>query len=202
MGLLLRPGDDLVAPLLADEIATRAGDQPLVLVSADGHDARLFSEEAFHGASRLHLAAKLRFEYKPQEAGPAELAARVVQSGAGAVVLAAGAVDSAKLVTALRAAGYKGSVFGGPWMGRRQFVEKAGVAAEGCLFPLLFAAGKPAEDFAAAFSRRSGAAARLYLRPHLRRRAASRGRPSQGGPEPCGPTTPCGHCRPGKALPA
>jgi ABC-type branched-subunit amino acid transport system substrate-binding protein len=151
------PGDDLVAPLLADEIATRAGDQPLVLVSADGHDARLFSEELSAALARLHVTAKLRFEYKPQEAGPAELASRVVQSGAGAVVLAAGAVDSAKLVAALRAAGYKGSVFGGPWMGRRQFVEKAGAAGEGCLFPLLFAAGKPAEEFAAAFSRRTGA---------------------------------------------
>ena len=74
-----------------------------------------------------------------------------------AVVLAAGASDSAKLVKGLRAAGYKGPVFGGPWMGRRQFMHEAGAAAEGCLFPLLFAAGKQSENFVAAFSRRCGA---------------------------------------------
>ena len=138
------PGDDLVAPVLADEIATRSGDKPFVLVSADGHDARLFSEEISNSLSRLHLAPQLRFEYKPQEAILAELAARILHSPETGRCCDSrrGAADSAKLVKGLRAAGYKGYVFGGPWMGRRQFEHDAGAAGEGCLFPLLFAAEK------------------------------------------------------------
>ena len=99
----------------------------------------------------------MRLEYKPQAADTAELAARILHGEAAAIVLAAGAVDSAKLVKALRAAGYRGPVFGGPWMGRRQFAEQAGAAGEGCLFPVLFAAGKRSEDFVKAFTRRCGA---------------------------------------------
>jgi ABC-type branched-subunit amino acid transport system substrate-binding protein len=161
------PGDDLLAPVLADEISTRIGERPFVLVSADGHDARLFSAELSSALARLRLAPRLRLEYKPQAAGDppgaAELASRILPAETGAVVLAAGAVDSARLVKGLRAAGYKGPVFGGPWMGRRQFAQEAGAAGEGCLFPLLSgtmysgSAGKQSEDFVAAFSRRCGA---------------------------------------------
>jgi branched-chain amino acid transport system substrate-binding protein len=152
------PGDDLIAPVVADEISTRIGDKPFILVSADGHDARLFSEELSNSLTRLHLAPKLRIEYKPLTADLAELTARIMQPENTAVVIAAEATDSAKLVKGLRAAGYKGLVFGGPWMGRRQFAQEAGAAGEGCLFPLLFAAGKRSEDFVTAFSRRSAAA--------------------------------------------
>jgi len=150
------PGDDLIAPILADEIFTRIGDKPFVFVSADGHDARLFSEELTKSLSRLHVTPRLRFEYKTQAADPAELAARIMQPEIAAVVLAAGATDSAKLVKGLRAGGYKGLVFGGPWMGRRRFAHEAGAAGEGCLFPLLFLEGKPSDGFVAAFTRRSG----------------------------------------------
>ena len=151
------PGDDLIAPVLADEISARIGEKPFVFVSTDGHDARLFSEELVGSLSRLHLAPRLRFEYKPQATDMAGLASRICQLGAGAVMLAAGAADSARLVKGLRAAGYKGSLFGGPWMGRRQFLHDAGAAGEGCIFPLLFAAGRQSEYFLTAFSRRAGA---------------------------------------------
>jgi len=150
------PGDDLIAPILADDISTRIGDKPFVIVSADGHDARLFSEALSKSLSRLHLSPRLQLEYKSQTADPAELAARIVSPETAAVVLAAGATQSAKLVKGLRAAGYRGLVFGGPWMGRRQFAHEAGAAGEGCLFPLLFAGGKQSDDFVAAFSRRCG----------------------------------------------
>jgi ABC-type branched-subunit amino acid transport system substrate-binding protein len=150
------PADDLVAPVLADEIAARIGEKPFVFVSADQHDAKLFTEELTNSLEKLHMTPRLRFEYKPQTAGPGELADRIIQVDPTAVVLAAGAAHSAKLVKGLRAAGYKGIVFGGPWMGRGQFARDAGAAGEGCLFPLLFAAGKQSEEFAAAFSRRSG----------------------------------------------
>jgi branched-chain amino acid transport system substrate-binding protein len=150
------PSDDLIAPVLADEIATCVGDKPFLLVSADGHDARLFGEELLNSLSRLHLEPRLRMEYKPQVSDTAELTSRILQSETGALVIAAGAADSAKLVKGLRDKGYHGSIFGGPWMGRQQFVHDAGAAGEGCIFPSLFATGKQSEHFVAAFRRRTG----------------------------------------------
>jgi branched-chain amino acid transport system substrate-binding protein len=150
------PGDDQLAPVLADEVAARIGEKSFVLVSADQHDARQFSDEVSGSLSRLHISPRLRFEFKPEATKPAELATRILQGETAAVVVVAGPADSAKLVKALRVVGYQGLVFGGPCMGRRQFTVEAGAAGDGCLFPLLFAAGKQSEDFATAFSRRSG----------------------------------------------
>ncbi|MGA2621109.1 MAG: ABC transporter substrate-binding protein [Thermoguttaceae bacterium] len=150
------PGDDLLAPILADDMATRAGGKPLVIVSADGHDARVFTEELVRCLAKLRLAPRLQFECNPRTTDAAELASRVGRSGAEAVLLAAGAADSARWVKALRDGGYRGLVFGGPAMGRSRFVIEAGAAAEGVLFPLLFEPGAAGTAFAANFSRRSG----------------------------------------------
>jgi branched-chain amino acid transport system substrate-binding protein len=73
-----------------------------------------------------------------------------------AIVLVAGAEHSARLLAALREAGFGGTVFGGPAMGRRPFVDKAGDAAEGVLFPLLCTSPEPADQFTKAFKSRTG----------------------------------------------
>jgi ABC-type branched-subunit amino acid transport system substrate-binding protein len=150
------PGDDLLAPILADEIATRAGGKPLVIVSADGHDARVFTQELARYLAKFHVLPRLQFECKEPAADAAELASRIGRSGAESVVLAAGAADSARWVRALRDAGYQGLVFGGPAMGRSRFAREAGAAAEGVLFPLLFEPGAASAEFTANFSRCRG----------------------------------------------
>ena len=71
-------------------------------------------------------------------------------SGARAVLLLAPAREAARIVKALRSAGYRGDIVGGAPAGRRPFVEEAGEAAEGVFFPLLF---DPESPNAAAFVR-------------------------------------------------
>jgi ABC-type branched-subunit amino acid transport system substrate-binding protein len=149
------PGDDLLAPALAEDIAAGIGDQPFVLISADGHDARMFTAELSKCLARLDLTPRLQIECRQQPAGDAELAAGVLKANPAAVVLVAGAARSGQLVKALRGAGYGGPVFGGPWMGRRRFAQEAGAAAEGVRFPLLFAEQEQSGEFVRNFSRRT-----------------------------------------------
>jgi ABC-type branched-subunit amino acid transport system substrate-binding protein len=151
------PGDDLLAPLLAEDIAARVGEQPFVLVSADGHDARMFSADLAKHLAGLDLAPRLRIECRDQPAGDAELAAGVLRTAPAAVVLVAAADRSAQLVKALRGAGYRGLLFGGPWMGRRRFAESAGAAAENVRFPLPWTEGKLSAEFVRQFQRCGGA---------------------------------------------
>jgi branched-chain amino acid transport system substrate-binding protein len=71
------------------------------------------------------------------------------------VVVAADARDSARLVAALRAAGFGGTVLGSTAMGRRAFLAEARQAAEGAIFPLPWHRGRAAE-FGDAFHARTG----------------------------------------------
>jgi ABC-type branched-subunit amino acid transport system substrate-binding protein len=50
------------------------------------------------------------------------------------------------LVHAVCAAGFQGDIFGGPAMGRRRFLQEAGPAAEGVIFPLV---AEPGEKWSA-----------------------------------------------------
>jgi branched-chain amino acid transport system substrate-binding protein len=55
------------------------------------------------------------------------------------VVVIADADDSARLVKNLREQGYHSAIFAGPAAGRQRFVDLAGEAAEGVVFPQLLA---------------------------------------------------------------
>jgi ABC-type branched-subunit amino acid transport system substrate-binding protein len=151
----LAPGDHLQAPVLAEAIAKRVGREPFILISGDDHDSHRFAVELTKCFTGHRIGPRYHFECKPAVPGLAELASRVVESKPSAVVVAAGAHDSALLVGALRERGFPGEVFGGPWMGRRRFQEEAGEAAEGVRFPLLY---QPHErdDFVERFTRRFG----------------------------------------------
>jgi ABC-type branched-subunit amino acid transport system substrate-binding protein len=66
-------------------------------------------------------------------------------------VVIAGARDSARMVAALRSLGCAAPILCGPSAGRRAFLEEAGPAAEGILFPwLLEGSGGDVRDYAAA----------------------------------------------------
>jgi branched-chain amino acid transport system substrate-binding protein len=93
-------------------------------------------------------------------------AADVTRTAARAVLVLAGARDAARIVRALRAAGFEGTIVGGAPLGRRPFVEEAGAAAEGVVFPRLFDPGSPdAEAFSHAYQERWGSAPD-YLAAH------------------------------------
>jgi len=165
------PGDHLQAPVLVRALAGR----PFLLVSATDHDSRAFVAELKatpavhvkpplpHGrGSEAGMAASNRaasvsersrpsshIEFAPGTTEVNALARRVAESSPQAVVIIAGARDSGRVVKALRGLGCAAPVLCGPSAGRRAFIEEAGGAAEGVLFPLLAEAGAH-PDYAAA----------------------------------------------------
>ena len=70
------------------------------------------------------------------------------------MLLVADARGSARLVRELRAASFKGEIFGGPAMGRRRFLEEAGPAAEGAIVPPLVEPGEKWPAFEDTFQKR------------------------------------------------
>jgi len=150
------PGDHLQAPILAKAIASDIGEGPFLLVSAVDHDSHLFTVELTRSFVRHRLMPLHHFEFKPGQKKYDELVDKIVQAGARDLVLIAAAEESAKLILAVRDKGFKGLIFGGPYMGRRSFLKQAGTAAEGVVFPLLYTPGKSSESFEEKFIRRFG----------------------------------------------
>ena len=195
------PSDDLQAPVLAEEMATRLGDRPFAIVSSTEHDPRQFVTELDKSLTRQHLAPRYRFEFQEGTPNEGGVITRVVDSRCEAIVLAASAQESGRLLKGLRAAGFRGQVFGSPTLGCRQFVQQAGSAAEGVVFPLLFQPQKGSEAFVQAFTRRGEPLrttprfTRMMLFAFWRRPFKKRVRTEHGF------RTPCAICPPGKELP-
>ncbi len=149
------PQDHLQAPVLAEAIAAlrlgsepalsfpkgqaSVGGKPFVLVSAVDHDSHLFTVELARHFAQHRLAPVYHYEFDPRKADITELANRIADTRADVLVVVAGGEASANLIHAVREKGFAGPVFGGPCMGRRSFIEEAGKAAEGVVFPLLYA---------------------------------------------------------------
>ena len=148
------PGDHLQAPVLVEEIAKRTARKPLVVVSADDHDSRAFLDEFLRCLKKRQMAPAYHFTCRAAAAEVSDVIARAVRAGPEAVVLVAGPRPSARLIAALRDGGFRGPVFGSSSMGRRLFLEEAGRAAEGVLFPLLEDPQPGSERFREAFRRR------------------------------------------------
>ena len=150
----LVPGDHLQAPLLADAIQHEVARGSFVLVSADDHDSRLFAKELSQQFRKRKLAPQFHFKHNAATGDPARLADRVVHTQPATVVIIAGACDSARLLRAIRTAGFAGPVFGGPSFGRQRFLQEAGPAAQGARFPLLYSPSDPPSAFHTTFSKR------------------------------------------------
>jgi ABC-type branched-subunit amino acid transport system substrate-binding protein len=134
-------GDHLHAALLGEALRGRQ----VTLLSATDHDSRAFvgSLKTAFGREDVKIRAHTEFE-----AGRAGTGVEMVQEPA---VVIADARAGAKVVKALRAAGYADAIAGGPWFGRAAFLEAAEAAAEGVLFPWV---GAPDEGFARRFAAR------------------------------------------------
>jgi len=131
------PGDHLQAPILAAALTTRSGRHGYSFLSSPDHDSRLFLAELERALKRQQSAPRFTHVLAPGEPEIRAVVRQLVSDHVAAVVIAAGAADSAHFVRELRAAGFRGQILGGHSMGRRQFLAAAGPAAEGVLFPLL-----------------------------------------------------------------
>jgi branched-chain amino acid transport system substrate-binding protein len=163
----LLPTDDRIAPVLADAVLDEAEGGGWAVVSTTNRDARV-AWRALRAvlAGRRSPAPSLHLALPAGTPDFGGAAADVVRAGAGTVLVLAGPRDAARAVRALRGAGFEGRIVGGAPAGRRPFVEEAGPAAEGVLFPLLFDPARPGADaFTLAYRARWGSAPD-YLAAH------------------------------------
>ena len=147
------PGDHLLAPPLAIEIARHADRGGLIVLSADDHDSRRLAIELLAALRDQQIAPRYRYVVRQGEQDHGELVERVTAADPGSVLVIADAQDSATLVRSLRAAGCTSRIYGGPAMGRQSFIDQAGRDANGVIFPQLFmpsADRHPDFDYAAA----------------------------------------------------
>ncbi len=150
------PGDHLQAPTFAHAIASRIGQKSFVLVSAVDHDSHLFTVELAKSLDKYKLVPSYHFEFEPQQRDVTELVNEIIEVKAHTLIIIAGAEQSAHVISAVRQKNFTGPVFGGPGMGRRSFLEKAGRAAEGVIFPLLYTPRKESDSFEKKFTSRFG----------------------------------------------
>ncbi|HTQ57066.1 MAG TPA: ABC transporter substrate-binding protein [Bryobacteraceae bacterium] len=144
-------GDDLHSAVLARAL----GDRSLVILAATDHDSRAFAGYLKPACLREHARLELQLEFEPGRPDLSELVRDALNARPDAIVVIAGARDSARLVEQLRKAGFAGAIGGGPLFGRACFAGEAGTAAEGAVFPWV---GPPAPFFVKEFTARFGRA--------------------------------------------
>lgn len=150
------PGDDQLAPLLADRIVRAKTQDNFVLVSSDEHDSRVFHGQLRAAFRRQKIAPRYEFVALAASDDSTAIAARSMQSKPQAIILLAGPVAGARLVSAFRDAGYRRTILGGPWMGRRLFAERVGSTANGLVFPVLYVPGENGKKFFDEFRGQAG----------------------------------------------
>ncbi|MHC4347985.1 MAG: ABC transporter substrate-binding protein [Planctomycetota bacterium] len=130
------PGDDRHALLLADALQQAGGSAPMALLTATDHDSRVTAAELLAALGRRGVSPGLHRAFEP---GMTDwpLLLDGLDGSTSSIVIFAGPRDSARLLRYLRGAGIGSRYFGGPSFGRRIFLEEAGQAADGVIFPWL-----------------------------------------------------------------
>jgi branched-chain amino acid transport system substrate-binding protein len=159
------PGDQLAAPVVGE--ALLAHGEPFVILAATNHDSHMFLVELRRFLATKGAGPTFQYEFSSGTRDFSELAGRAAGSRAKSAVVVAAAADSARLIVALRAKGFSGRIYGGPWLGRRGFLQATGPSGDGVLFPLLVKASPGFNRLAEAFGARFGflpdyAAAQAY----------------------------------------
>jgi ABC-type branched-subunit amino acid transport system substrate-binding protein len=161
----LAPGDHILAGVLAEAIASLVrdaslvGDRSLVIVSCTDHESRMQTDATLDALARLKLHPAMHLQFKPNQENWKHQLERCHQANPAAIILLAGPVDAAHFMTELRKIEPTTPVFGGPAMAHHRFIEVAGPAAEGVVFPLLWhvsLAGVRSSEFAQRFKDRFG----------------------------------------------
>jgi len=150
------PEDHLQAPVLARAIASEAGGKSFLLVSAVDHDSHLFTVELIKAFARYKLTPSYHYEFKPGQKNIERLIEKITHTEAHALVVIASDTQSAEIISTVRQKGFKGKIFGGPSLGRINFLQQAGNAAEGIVFPLLYTHDKESIRFEKEFTARFG----------------------------------------------
>jgi ABC-type branched-subunit amino acid transport system substrate-binding protein len=135
---------------------TEPMENPFLIVSSTDHDSHLFTVELGRSLAQRRLAPCYHFEFKSGQNDYDELVQKIVQTKAHALVIIAPPQESAQLISVVREKDFKGSIFAGPRAGCRRFLEEAGRAAEGVVFPLLYRPDKRSRDFEEEFAKRFG----------------------------------------------
>jgi branched-chain amino acid transport system substrate-binding protein len=144
---------------LAKAVVEKAAGGKFAFVSCTDHDSRVFATELLAALDKIKAYPARRLEFLPDEADFGTQLDILRDAAPAVVVLIAGPHESAGFLVAMREAGLAAAVFGGPAMGRRLFVDAAGEAAEGVVFPMLWypsSAGRRSATFAVQFRERFG----------------------------------------------
>jgi ABC-type branched-subunit amino acid transport system substrate-binding protein len=153
------PADHQWAPALVRGLIESLGEGTFALVTGTDHDSRLATATLLDELARWDRGPSLRLDLRPGATALDERLARLDLSQQAALLLVAGPEDGARLLLALRAVGFEGTVFGTPRFARRHCLETAGDAADGLRVPLLGGAVRDSEDdsgFARLFRQRTG----------------------------------------------
>ncbi len=150
------PQDHLIAPILAGAIAKARTSGPLVLISSVEHDSHLFADELKKALMKKRCPVDYAYTYAGKPGDRQALVRQVITLKPQSVVLSVRASVSAELCQDLRSHGFKGTLYGGPWMGQRLFRAKAGRAAQDVVFPLLFRSSARSTGFEKQFTKRGG----------------------------------------------
>ncbi|HSB17484.1 MAG TPA: ABC transporter substrate-binding protein [Bryobacteraceae bacterium] len=129
------PGDRPIAAALGGTLLDRAGSSFLLLTATD-HDSRALTSEFKSFLSARRVTVKQQLEFPAGTEQTSGLASQAVASGARAVVVLAGARDSARLIRDLRRRDPGLVLLAGPSACRRAFLAEAGTAAEGVIVPV------------------------------------------------------------------
>ncbi|WP_165232885.1 ABC transporter substrate-binding protein [Aquisphaera insulae] len=148
------PADHLQAPILADALVARSGPRGFAIVSTPEHDPRVYVGQIGQALRARKAAPKFAHVLAAENPDFAAAAQQVLADDVSAAMIAANARDSARLVQELRAAGFRGQIVGGHWMGRSAFEKLAGAAAEGVLFPLVVDPDAMPESFRSEYETR------------------------------------------------
>lgn len=150
------PGDHILAPVLADSIASHIEKKPFLLVSAVDHDSHLFTVELVKYLVQRQLVPAYHLEFNPNEININKLSETIISINADTLVLIADARNSAQITRTIREKNFTGLIFGGPCMGQQSFLEQVGQKTDGLIFPLLFSPGKSSNSFEEKFVCRFG----------------------------------------------
>jgi branched-chain amino acid transport system substrate-binding protein len=150
------PGDHILAPVLVNSISSHIDKKPFLLVSAVDHDSHLFTVELVKSLAQQQLVPAYHLEFNPNKNNTKELTEKIISANTHALVLIADAHNSAQIIRTIREKNFKVLIFGGPCMGRRNFLEQVGQETDDLIFPLLYTPIKNPNSFEEEFTLRIG----------------------------------------------
>ncbi|UCF37249.1 MAG: ABC transporter substrate-binding protein [Acidobacteriota bacterium] len=148
------PGEHLIVPALVDELLQGSLHRSYVLISGIDHDSRVFTEALLQELGRRGSSPRLHLQFSARAPGSFDTLSAIQDETVSAVIVAADPFESAQIVRYLSSL-FQGQLFGGPSFGRGPFLQRAGTAAEGAIFPLPASIRQPSR-FSEEFQRLHG----------------------------------------------